>query len=64
MAHLLLAASPPAGGKPLIHAASYSNVNSQPSQVGNVDLTSTWLDLAGVDDPHAHERDGISMKVC
>ncbi|KAI7844022.1 hypothetical protein COHA_002362 [Chlorella ohadii] len=33
-----------------------------PHLVGNVDLTPTWLDVAGVADPHAHERDGISLK--
>ncbi|KAL4420319.1 hypothetical protein ABPG77_010224 [Micractinium sp. CCAP 211/92] len=29
--------------------------------ISNIDLASTWLDLAGVEDPLAHERDGISF---
>ncbi|GAB4816016.1 hypothetical protein N2152v2_003062 [Parachlorella kessleri] len=29
--------------------------------VGNVDFVPTWLDLAGVEDPHASTRDGISL---
>lgn len=32
-----------------------------PHLVGNVDFVPTWLELAGVEDPHAATRDGISM---
>ncbi|KAL4431762.1 hypothetical protein ABPG77_002978 [Micractinium sp. CCAP 211/92] len=32
-----------------------------PHLVGNVDLASTWLELGGVKDPHAHTRDGTSL---
>ncbi|PRW39288.1 sulfatase [Chlorella sorokiniana] len=32
-----------------------------PHLVGNVDLAPTWLDVAGVKDPYAAQRDGISL---
>ncbi|PRW59250.1 sulfatase [Chlorella sorokiniana] len=32
-----------------------------PHLISNIDLASTWLDLAGVQDPLAEERDGVSF---